>query len=248
MHPLTAAASDHEAKVMLEHCRLGHLSFDTMSKILPEEMKNVDKGILVCDACEYGKHTRTSYVSRGLRSTSPFVLIHSDVWTSPVVSISGMKYFVTFIDCYSRMTWICLMKQKSEVLLHVSGIYMHISKIVSRLVFKLSRLIMGHGIEYVNHEFGNFLSEKGIFHQTSCPDTFQQNGVAERKNRHLLEVARFLMFTMNVPKFLWSEAVMNATYLINRMPPRVLGMKTPYEMIYGKNEFIVPPKVFGCTC
>jgi hypothetical protein len=53
---------------------------------------------------------------------------------------------------------------------------------------------------------------------------------------------------MNVPKFLWSEAVMTATYLINRMPSRVLGMKTPYEMIYGKNEFIVPPKVFGCTC
>jgi hypothetical protein len=53
---------------------------------------------------------------------------------------------------------------------------------------------------------------------------------------------------MNVPKFLWSEAVMTATYLISRMPSRILGMKTPYEMIYGKNEFIVPPKVFGCTC
>jgi hypothetical protein len=57
------------------------------------------------------------------------------------------------------------------------------------------------------------------------------------------------MFTMNVPKFLWSEAIMTATYLINQkpsrvcMPSRVLGMKTPYEMIYGKNEFIVPPKV-----
>jgi hypothetical protein len=73
--------------------------------------------------------------------------------------------------------------------------------------------------------------QKGIFHQTSCPDTSPQNGVAERKNRHLLEVARSLMFTMNVPKFLWREAVMTATYLINRMPSRVLGMKTPYEMI-----------------
>jgi hypothetical protein len=100
----------------------------------------------------------------------------------------------------------------------------------------------------VNHEFGNFLFLKEIFHQTSCPDTSPQNGVAERKNRHLLEVAQSLMFMMNVPKFLWSEAVMTATYLINRMPSRVLGMKTLYEMIYGKNEFIVLPKVFGCTC
>ncbi|KAG8076572.1 hypothetical protein GUJ93_ZPchr0006g42586 [Zizania palustris] len=56
------------------------------------------------------------------------------------------------------------------------------------------------------------------------------------------------MFTMNVPKFLWSEAIMTATYLINRTPSRILGWKTPYEMIFGKNEFIVPPKVFGCTC
>jgi hypothetical protein len=121
------------------------MSFDTMSKIFPEEMKNVDKGKLVCDACEYGKHTRTSYVSRGLRSTSPFVLIHSDVWMSPVVSISGMKYFVTFTDCYSRMTWIYLMKQKVRRL-HVSGISMHISKIVSTLVFKLSGLILGRSM------------------------------------------------------------------------------------------------------
>ena len=75
---LMAAAGDNEAKVMLQHCRLGHISFDAMTKIFPEEMKKVDKDKLVCDACEYGKHTRTSYVSRGLRSTSPFVLIHSE--------------------------------------------------------------------------------------------------------------------------------------------------------------------------
>ena len=58
--------------------------------------------------------------------------------------------------------------------------------------------------------------------------------MAERKNRHLLEVARSLMYTMNVPKFFWSEAVMTATHLINRIPSRVLGMKTPCEMIFGK--------------
>lgn len=56
------------------------------------------------------------------------------------------------------------------------------------------------------------------------------------------------MVMMNVPKFLWSEAVMTAAYLIKRMPSRVLGMKTPYEMLFGTNEFVVPPRVFGCTC
>jgi hypothetical protein len=175
---LTVAASDDEAKVILQHCRMGHVSFDTMSKIFPEEMKKVNKDKLVCDACEYGKHTRTSYVSRGLRSTSPFVLIHSDVWTSPVVSVSGMKYFVTFIDCYSRMTWIYLMKQKSEVLNCFRDFYAYIQ---NRFSTSIQIIRTDNGTEYVNNEFGNFLSGKGILHQTSCPDTSPQNGVAEER-------------------------------------------------------------------
>ena len=56
------------------------------------------------------------------------------------------------------------------------------------------------------------------------------------------------MYAMNMPKFLWSEAVMTAVYLINRTPSRLLGWKTPYKMLRGVNEFIVPPKVFECTC
>jgi len=200
---------------------------------------------LVCDACEFGKHTRASYISRGLRSVNPFVLIHSDVWTSPIISVSGMKYFVTFIDCYSRMTWLYLMKHKSEVL----NCFKDFCACVKNQFNAHVQIIRtDNGTEYLNNEFKSFLSTEGILHQTSCPDTPPQNGVAERKNRHLLEVTRSLMYTMNVPKFLWSEAVMTATHLINRMPSRVLGMKTPCEVLFGENVFIVPPKVFGCTC
>jgi transposase InsO family protein len=137
------------------------------------------------------------------------------------------------------------MKQKSEVLTCFRDFYAYIQ---NRFGASIQIIRTDNGTEYVNNEFDIFLSGKGIFHETSCPDTSQQNGVAERKNHHLLEVARSLMFTMNVPKSLWSEAAMTTTYLINRMPSRMLGMKTPYEMIYDKNEFIVPPKVFGCTC
>lgn len=231
---LSAVASEEVAKVMLLHCRLGHISFDIMSKMFPSEMCKVDKCKLVCDACEFGKHTRTSYVSRGLRSLSPFILIHSDVWTSPITSMSGAKYFVTFIDCYSRMTWLYLMKNKYEVLECFKDFY---ACVKNQFNAHVQIIRTDNGTEYVNTKFGSFLSKEGILHQTSCPGTPPQNGVAERKNRHLLEVARSLMYTMNVPKFLWSEAVMTATHLINRMPSRVLGMKTPYEMLFGKNEF-----------
>jgi len=105
-----------------------------------------------------------------------------------------------------------------------------------------------NGTEYVNQEFEQFLISKGIEHQTTCVNTPEQNGVAERKNRHLLEVARSLMFSMNVPKFLWGEAVKTATYLNNRMALRVLDNKSPAELLLNSNDFIVAPKVFGCVC
>ena len=75
-----------------------------------------------------------------------------------------------------------------------------------------------NGAEYVSKIFGAFLSNQGIFHETSCPDNPPENGVTETENQHTLEVARSLMYTLNVPKFLWSEAVMKATYLINQAP------------------------------
>lgn len=64
--------------------------------------------------------------------------------------------------------------------------------------------------------------------------------MAERKNRHLLEVARSLMFTTNVPKFLWVEAIKTEVYLINRMPLRVLDHKTPAECLLDSNDYVVP--------
>ncbi|VAH22706.1 unnamed protein product [Triticum turgidum subsp. durum] len=234
-----------ETMAMIHHCRMGHMAFDKMSKMFPDVMRGVDKSKLVCDACEYAKHTRISYLSKGLRSISPFMLIHSDVWTCPVVSVSGMKYFVTFIDCHTRMTWVYLMRHKDEVFQCFQEFYAYVR---NQFNVQVQVIRSDNGTEYVNKQFGGFLSAQGIMHQTSCPDTPAQNGVAERKNQHILEVARSLMFTMNVPKFLWSEAVMTATFLINRMPSKMLGMKSPCEMLFGKNKFSVPPKLFGCTC
>ncbi|RVW99246.1 Retrovirus-related Pol polyprotein from transposon TNT 1-94 [Vitis vinifera] len=99
---------------------------------------------------------------------------------------------------------------------------------------------------------GEFLAQEGIVHLSSCVDTPQQNGIAERKNRHLLEVARSLMFSMNVPKLLWGQAVLTAAYLINRMPSRVLKFQTPCQTLlksFPTTRLIstVPPKIFGCS-
>jgi hypothetical protein len=71
--------------------------------------------------------------------------------------------------------------------------------------------------------------------------------VAERNNRHLLEVTRCMMMSMNVPKHLWGQAILTATYLINRMPSQVLDWKSPIKMLKGKNQDVIPLKTFGCV-
>ena len=138
-----------------------------------------------------------------------------------------------------------MIKSKNEVL----QCFQDFHKLIANQFNAKVRIIhTDNGKEYVNNDFGVYTSDHGIIHQTTCSGTPPQNGVAERKNRHLLEVARSLMFQMNVPKYLWSEAVMTAAYLINLMPSRILGMKAPIELLLGQREFKVPPRVFGCVC
>ncbi|KAL5566604.1 hypothetical protein UlMin_029768 [Ulmus minor] len=106
--------------------------------------------------------------------------------------------------------------------------------------------------EYFNSILGNFLLKEGIIHQSSCIDTPQQNGIVKRKNRHLLEVARSIMFSTNVPKFFWGEAVLTPTYLINQMPSRVFKFQTPCQILLKSYPgtrllYTIPPKIFGCS-
>ena len=85
-------------------------------------------------------------------------------------------------------------------------------------------------------------------HQSSCSYTPQQNGVAERKNRHLLKVARCLLLQMNVPKVFWGDAVLTLCFLINRMPSAILHGQSPFSLIYPSTAiFNVPPRIFGCV-
>ncbi|KAA0026171.1 Beta-galactosidase [Cucumis melo var. makuwa] len=83
---------------------------------------------------------------------------------------------------------------------------------------KIAILWSDNGRKFQNHNLSEFLASKGIVHQTSCAYTPQQNGVAERKNRHLVEVARSLMLSTSLPSYLWGDAILTVVHLINRMP------------------------------
>ncbi|RVW64783.1 Retrovirus-related Pol polyprotein from transposon TNT 1-94 [Vitis vinifera] len=103
--------------------------------------------------------------------------------------------------------------------------------------------------EYFSAQFTSFMSHHGILHQSSCAHTPQQNGVAERKNRHLVETARTLLLHSHVPFRFWGDAVLIACYLINCMPSSVLHDQIPHSLLFPDQPlYFLPPRVFGCTC
>ena len=174
------------------------------------------------------------------------MVIHSDVWASPIPSLKGHRWFVTFIDCFSRVTWVYLLKSKNEVFSCFKSFH---AMVRTQFDSNIKILRSDNGTEYIDKSFRAFLDDNGILFQTTCVGTPQQNGVAERKNRHLAEVARSLLFTMNAPKYLWGEAILTAAYLINRMPSSVLNFKTPIECLPSHFHVTnLPPRVFGCVC
>lgn len=104
------------------------------------------------------------------------------------------------------------------------------------------------GGEFTSLEFESFCNKNGIRRHLTAPYSPQQNGVVERRNRTLLEMTRSILKDMDVPNYLWGEAVRHATYLINRLATRSLMGKTPYEAFRGKKQNVGHLKVFGCVC
>lgn len=108
---------------------------------------------------------------------------------------------------------------------------------------KIKLLRSDNGGEYLSSTFGSYLNQHGIIHQNRCPSNPKQNGVAECKNRYLLEIAKALMFEMNVPKFFWANAVQTIAFFMNRFPTQMLGYKSPFEMVSPTSPlFPIPPR------
>ncbi|XP_052725874.1 retrovirus-related Pol polyprotein from transposon TNT 1-94 isoform X3 [Vigna angularis] len=241
--------SPHVGVVMespsLLHAQFGHPSLAKLQQLVPR-LSTLSS--LSCESCQLGKHTRSSFPrSVSQRASSPFSLVHSDIWgPSRVKSILGFQYFVTFIDDYSRCTWLFLMKNRSELFSIFQSFF---NEIKTQFGVSIRNLRSDNGREYLSHPFKQFMASHGILHQTSCAYTPQQNGVAERKNRHLIETTRTLLIHGQVPSRFWGDAVLTACYLINRMPSSVLDNKIPHSILFPQDLLHpLPLRVFGSTC
>ncbi|PKU76067.1 Retrovirus-related Pol polyprotein from transposon TNT 1-94 [Dendrobium catenatum] len=232
---------------ILWHNRTGHPSRQTLHKIASSQPHlHIVSHSNTCHSCNTNKNHKLVFEPAKNRSTKILELLHSDVWgPAPVKSNSGYLYYVLFIDDCTRFTWLFPMQHKSEV----SNIFItfksYIEKLTSR---KIKSIRTDGGGEYVNHAFTRFLQLHGISHQISCPHTPEQNGVSERKHRHLIETTRTLMHTASVPYSYWPDAVLTATYLVNRMPSPNTNGKSPFELFHHRVPDYEHLRTFGCAC
>jgi transposase InsO family protein len=155
-----------------------------MKHLFPDLFSNISIFDLKCETCIIAKSHRATYPLSMNKSMVPFALIHSNVWgLSPISTISSFRWFVIFVDDCTRMTWLYLLKHKNEVLSTFQSFH---TMVQTQFSAKVQILRSDNGGEYVNHQFQTYFQHHGLLHETSCPQTPQQNGVAERKNRHIL--------------------------------------------------------------
>jgi len=198
-----------------------------------------------CKGYKLGKQIQLPYPSSISHSARPFDLVHSDVWgPAPFATKGGHKYCVIFIDDHSRYTWIYFMKHCSELY----DIYQSFIRMIHTQFSTAIRVLRSDsGGEYLSHKFRQILTSEGTLPQLFCSGAHAQNGVAERKHRHLIEMARTLLISSFVPSHFWGEAVSTVVYLINRQPSSKLSNKFPGEVLFGTPRYD-HLRVFGCTC
>jgi len=232
----------------LWHNRLGHPNEKVMAKLVDVglvrcRMASHDK----CESCIRGKASRLPFPQESLsHSKGPLDLVHSDVCGPLPPAKDGSRYIVNFIDDYSRFAVTYLATNKSEVFTLFKQYEAYVSTLFDGKRIKVLR--SDNGGEYVSTEFREFCLERGITHHFTVPYSPQQNGVAERENRSLLDMVRTLLLHASLPVSYWDEAVCVARYLRNRLPTRGVDDGIPYVLWYGKNPDYVLLRVFGSIC
>ncbi|GJV57808.1 putative ribonuclease H-like domain-containing protein [Tanacetum coccineum] len=245
---LVAKATSEES--MLWHRRLGHVNFKNINKLVKDNLvrdlplKRFEND-QTCVACLKGKQHRASCKTKAFSpSTKPLFMLHMDLFGPTFVSsLLHKKYCLVVTDDYSRFSWVFFLRTKDET----SEILKNFIKEIENLVDKKVKIIRSdNGTEFKNHVMDEFCREKGIKREYSVARTPQQNGVAERKNRTLIEAARTMLADSKLPTTFWAEAVSTACYVQNRVLVVKPHNKTPYELFRGIKPAIGFMKPFGC--
>jgi hypothetical protein len=233
------------------HKRYGHLAYSGLETL---KQKNMVEGLDIvegkrpegiCEACVKAKLARRPFPKESKRKTEkPGELTVTDVWgPSRIESLAKSKYYISFTDHNTRRVTVLFLKKKDEAYDCVTG---YLTRVERKYEYLPKAIRFDNGKEYINQRLENWLKEKGIETQPTAPYSPSQNGIAERFNRTLLELARAMLFARGLPKFLWAEAVSHAAYLRNHAPTRALDGMTPEEAWTGQKPDVSHLREFGC--
>ncbi|KAL4362450.1 hypothetical protein GQ457_04G012430 [Hibiscus cannabinus] len=241
----------HSNDTWLWHRRYGHFNMRALCELHKKNMvrdfPSISLSNDLCEPCKLGKQHRLPFPKEEVwRASEKLQLVHTDICgPHRTLSLGGNKYFILFIDDFTRMTWVYFMIEKSEVF-KVFKKFKALAEVQSGC--KLQKLRSDRGKEYTSTEFDLFCEDEGIEHQLTVGYTPQQNGVSERKNRTVMEMARCMLMEKNLPKKFWAEAVRTTVYLLNRLLTKAVQDKTPVEAWFGRKPSAKHLRVFGSIC
>lgn len=234
----------------LWHRRFGHLNHKGLQSLAEKNMVNglpkLNKGgeDVVCEICMKGKQNRESIPKKSLwKSTKSLQLVHTDI-CGPIspTSASGKRYIINFIDDYSRKCWTYLLTEKSEAFKFFKEFKAEAERELGQLLVCLRS---DRGGEYSSKEFDENCREHGIKRQLTTAYTPQQNGIAERKNRSVMNMTRCMLLERSVPRIFWTEAVQHSGYILNRSPSKALKDVTPEEKWSNYKPSVEHLRIFG---
>jgi len=238
--PLGVMSYDTSLQSKLWHRRFAHLHYKALPDVrqmvigMPEFQVEKEG---VCPRCAEGKPKRGPFPSSQSKTSDILQLVHSDIsGMMPVNSLGGYSYYLTFTDDYSQKTWIYFLKMKNELF----SWFRHFKALIENQTEKKTKILRtNNGTECESNEFHDFCKEASIKRETTTPYTPEQNGVAERKNRTIMEVVRAMLHDQRLPKFLWAEAANTAVYVQNQCPHQPLGSNTPEENFTASQREVV---------
>lgn len=238
----------HKVSQEIWHRRLAHLNSRSMNLMKNGLVTGMDYDVSTfnpCVPCIEGKQPKLPFSKKSYsRSKELLGLVHTDVCgPMQVPSLGGMRYFVTFIDDFSRKTFIYFLKRKVQVF-EKFKLFKALAE--NQTGKKLKVLRSDNGGEYVNHVFQEYLENCGVKHETTIPKCSSQNGVAERGHRCIMDKVRCMLQDSGLEKHFWAEAANTAVYLKNRSPTKAVMGLTPEEAWTSKKTNVAHLRVFGC--
>jgi transposase InsO family protein len=200
-----------------------------------------------CAACQAGKQVGSTHQSKNVMTTTrPLELLHMDLFGSiSYLSIGGSKYVLVILDDFSRFTWVFFLQDKYET---QGTLKRFLRRAQNEFELKVKKIRNDNGSEFKNLQVEEYLEEEGIKHEFSAPYTPQQNGVVERKNMTLIDMARTMLGEYKTPERFWLKAMNTTCHAINRLYLHRLLKKTSYELLTGNKPNVSYFRVFGSKC